>query len=35
MEKIVKEKNIIKKDKELKELNNLKIQLNKFFSKTN
>ena len=33
MEKIVKEKNIIKKDNEIKELNNLKIQLNKFFQK--
>ncbi len=33
MEKIVKEKNIIKKDNEIKELNNLNIQLNKFFQK--
>ena len=33
MEKIVKEKNIIKKDKEIKKLNNLKVQLNKFFQK--
>ena len=31
MEKIIKEKNIIKKNDELEELNNLKIELNNFF----
>ena len=33
MEKIVKEKNIITKDNELKELNKIKIELNNFFQK--
>ena len=33
MEKIIKEKNIIKKNDELEELNNLKIELNNFFKK--